>query len=88
VDATLGLAVAQKNYEHVDLMEPVINFTKIAESVNVATDVIKHPDEAKHKLQWGLNTIAKGAPALIEIQIDKYTSGSSSYHYTFERPNT
>ncbi|MCW4039825.1 MAG: thiamine pyrophosphate-binding protein [Candidatus Bathyarchaeota archaeon] len=88
VDATLGLAVAQKNYEHVDLMEPVINFTKIAESMNVATDVIKHPDEAKHKLQWGLNTIAKGAPALIEIQIDKYTSGSSSYHYTFERPNT
>ena len=88
MDATLGLAVTQKNYEHVDLMEPVIDFTKIAESMSVDTDVIKHPDEAKSKLQWGLNTVAKGAPALIEIQIEKYTSGPSSYSYTFERPHT
>jgi len=88
VDATLGIAAAQKNYEHVDLMEPKINFTKMAESMSVDTDVITHPDEAKSKLQWGLNTIAKGAPALIEIQIEKYTSGPSSYQYTFERPHT
>lgn len=86
VDATLGLAVTQKNYEHVDLMDPIINFTKMAESMSVATDVIKHPNETKKKLQWGLNTVAKGAPALIEIQIKKYTSGPSSYQYTFERP--
>jgi acetolactate synthase-1/2/3 large subunit len=88
IDATLGLASAQNNYEHVDLAEPVIDFTKIAESMNVVSDTITHPDEVKQKLQWGLNTIAKGIPALIEIQIEKYTPGPSSYHYTFERPDS
>lgn len=88
VDATLGLAVSQNNYEHVDLADPVIDFTKIAQSMDVLTDTIQHPDEAQQKLRWGLNTIAKGKPALIEIQIEKFTQGPSSYQYTFKRPES
>lgn len=43
--------------------------------MNVASTPIRHPEEAQQKHQWEMKTIAKGAPALIEIQVEKYTAG-------------
>jgi len=84
-DATLGLAASKQNYEHVDLSEPAISFTKLAESMNIQTETIAHAEEAARKLQWGIDKITEGEPVLIEIQLGKYTKGASSYQYVFTR---
>ncbi len=85
--STLGLAAQHRNYEHVDLIEPKIDFTKLAESVGVAAKTIEDPNEARDTLTWGLNQVAKGNPALIDIHLKKYTDGPSSASYIFTRPS-
>ena len=85
VDTTLGLAAKQRNYEHVDIAEPKIRFKELAESVGVQAETLEHPDEAAEKLRWGLEQVARGEPALIDIRLKKYTEGPSSYHFVFNR---
>jgi acetolactate synthase-1/2/3 large subunit len=86
VDTTLGLAAQQQNYEHVDLVGPEIGFQGLAESMGVHARTVEHPDEAAETLQWGLEMVVKGMPALIDIHLKKYTEGPSSYRFVFKRP--
>ncbi|MCW4037295.1 MAG: thiamine pyrophosphate-binding protein [Candidatus Bathyarchaeota archaeon] len=86
VNATLGLAAKQKDYQHVDLVEPKIGFQGLAESMGVHAKTLKHPSKAAETLQWGLEWVAQGEPALIDIHLKKYTEGPSSYSFRFNRP--
>ena len=86
VDTTLKLASSHKNYEFVDLDEPRIDFARFAESHKVKSDTLSHPDEAEKKLRWAFSVISEGEPALIDVQLKKYTTGKSSYTYSFQRP--
>ncbi len=86
LNSTLRLAPKSKNYEHVDLIEPKIEFKKMAESVGIHAETIEDPNEAQEKLKWGIDQVAKGKPALIDIHLKKYTEGPSSYSYIFKRP--
>ena len=86
VDTTLKLAVSKKNYEHVDLDEPRIDSAKLAKAFSVRSDTLSHPEDAQEKLRWALDVVSKGEPVLIDVQLEKYTEGRSSYAYAFQRP--
>jgi len=86
IGAGLGLAAKHKDYECVDLDEPRIGYKEIAKGLRVHADTIEHPDEAAEKLKWGLEHVSNGNPALVEINLAKYTEGVSSYRYSFKRP--
>jgi thiamine pyrophosphate-dependent acetolactate synthase large subunit-like protein len=86
-DTTLKLALSHQNYEFVDLDEPRIDFARLAEAYRVRSETLSHPDDAEKKLKWGINIITNGEPALIDIQLEKYTKGKSSYTYSFKRPS-
>jgi len=88
VDTTLGLAAKHKDYECVDLDEPRIRFRTIAEGLGVHAETIEHADDAAEKLWVGLKLVSEGRPALIEINLGKYTEGRSSYRYIFSRPES
>ncbi len=84
-DATLKLAESKKDYEFVDIDEPRIYFAKLAEGLKVKSKTLSHPDEVAEKFKWGLDLISRGEPALIDIQLEKFTKGKSSYSYIFQR---
>jgi thiamine pyrophosphate-dependent acetolactate synthase large subunit-like protein len=84
--STLKVAASRKNYEFVDIDEPRIDFAKLAETCKVKSETLTHPEDAGEKLKWAFNVISKGEPALIDIQLQKYTKGKSSYIYSFQRP--
>lgn len=86
VNSTLGLAPKHQHYEHVDLIEPNIDFNKMAESVGVPAKTIEDPNEAHETLTWGFDQVAKGKPALIDIRLKQYTEGPASSSYIFKRP--
>lgn len=86
VDTTLKLAVSSRDYECVDLDEPRIDFAKLAEAFRVRSETLSHPWDAEEKLRWGFDVVSKGEPALIDVQLEKYTEGKSSYTYSFQRP--
>ena len=86
VDTTLKLASSRKNYEFVDLDEPRIDFAKLAEAYKVRSETLSHPEDAEQKLKWAFSVISKGEPALIDVQLEKYTEGRSTYAYSFQRP--
>ncbi len=86
VDTTLGLAAKHKDYQHVDLVEPMIRFQGLAEAMGVPAKTLEHPTDAAATLRWGMEHVAHGEPALIDIQLQKYTEGPSSYTYHFTRP--
>jgi acetolactate synthase-1/2/3 large subunit len=86
VDTTLGLAAKHQDYQHVDLVEPMIRFQGLAEAMGVPAKTLEHPTEAAATLQWGMERVARGEPALIDIHLKKYTEGPSSYTYRFTRP--
>ena len=86
MDATLGLAAVKKDYQHVDLVEPKIGFQGLAESMGVHAKTLEHPSEAAETLLWGLERVAQGEPALIDIHLKKYTEGPSSFSFRFTRP--
>jgi hypothetical protein len=46
---------------------------------------VSRPEDAEEKLNWGLDVISKGEPALIDAQLEKYTEGKSSYSFNFQR---
>jgi acetolactate synthase-1/2/3 large subunit len=86
VDTTLKLASSRRNYECVDLDAPRIDFAKLAEAYKVKSETLSHPEDVEEKLRWAFDMIAKGEPALVDIQLEKYTPGKSSYSYSFQRP--
>jgi len=86
VDTTLKLTSSSRDYECVDLDEPRIDFAKLAEAFKVRSETLSHPWDAEEKLRWGFNVVSKGEPALIDVQLEKYTEGRSSYTYSFQRP--
>jgi acetolactate synthase-1/2/3 large subunit len=85
VDATLKLAASSRNYECVDIDEPRIDFANLAEAFNVRSETLSHPWDAEEKLKWAFDVVSKGEPALIDIHLEKYTEGKSSYTYSFQR---
>ena len=85
-DTTLKLALARKNYEFVDIDEPRIDFAKLAEANSVKAETLSHPEDAEQKLKWGFDVISKGEPALIDVQLKKFTEGKSGCGYSFQRP--
>ena len=86
VDTTLKLAVSSRNYECVDLDEPRIDFAKLADAFKVRSETLSHPWDVEEKLRWAFDVVSKGEPVLIDVQLEKYTPGKSSYTYTFQRP--
>jgi len=86
VDTTLKLASSRRNYECVDIDEPRIDFAKLAEAFKVRSETLSHPEDAEEKLRWAFDVVSKGEPALIDVQLEKYTEGRSSYTYSFQRP--
>ncbi len=85
-DTTLKLALSSNNYECVDIDEPRINFAKLAEAFGIRAETLSHPEEAEEKLRFGFNLVSRGQPALIDVHLEKYTEGKSSYTYSFKRP--
>lgn len=86
VDTTLKLASSRKNYEFVDINEPRIDFAKLAEAYKVRSETLSHPEDAEEKLKWAFSVISNGEPVLIDVQLEKYTKGDSSYAHSFQRP--
>jgi thiamine pyrophosphate-dependent acetolactate synthase large subunit-like protein len=85
-DTTLKLALSSNNYECVDIDEPRIDFAKLAEAFGIRAETLSHPEEAEEKLKFGFDMVSRGQPALIDVHLEKYTKGKSSYTYSFKRP--
>lgn len=56
---------------------------KVAEALKVKSETLMNPEDAGEKLRWGFDLVSKGAPALINVHLEKYTEGKSSYTYSF-----